>query len=246
MAFDRQAASYDAARGGLERGRQAAGDLLPHLVPGTVLDVGVGTGAVAAALLAAERHVVGADLSLPMLRQAADRLGPAVVCADAAALPFASESFANVLFAHVLHLVGDLDRAVAEAARVMRLGGRLLALHGSPEPDVRDDVVTTMAALDELQQARTDSPEAIAGACGAAGLEPVTSAPAAAHPRAMSPSDFAGSLERREPSFVLRLSDEEFAERVAPVVAALRALPDPDVPRQQVWRVRLAVFARRD
>ncbi|MGW7278781.1 class I SAM-dependent methyltransferase [Streptomyces sp. NPDC054844] len=243
-AFDRQATEYDAARGGLERGRQAARDLLPHLAPGTVLDVGVGTGAVAAALHAADREVLGADLSLPMLHQAVNRLGSAVVCADATALPFASRSVGNVLFAHVLHLVDDLDGAVAEAARVLRPGGRLLALHGSPEPETEDDVVAAMAVLDDLQRARRDSPEAITRAGRAGGLEPVTSLPAAAHPRAMSPSAFAGSLERREPSFVLGLSEEEFARRVGPVVAALRALPDPEAARRQVWRVRLTVLAR--
>src|SRR6185369_15770966 len=93
--FDRIADRYDESRGGTVRGECFAADLLPWLVPGLVLEVGVGTGIVAAALRAHGVAVIGVDLSEEMLRQAVTRLGPAVVRGDALALPFASGSVDN-------------------------------------------------------------------------------------------------------------------------------------------------------
>jgi ubiquinone/menaquinone biosynthesis C-methylase UbiE len=44
--FDRVADRYDESRGGAARGERFAAGLLPWLVPGRVLEVGVGTGLV--------------------------------------------------------------------------------------------------------------------------------------------------------------------------------------------------------
>lgn len=99
-----------------------------------LLDLGTGTGVVLARLAAradAPREAVGVDRSGSMLAAAQDvphawRL----LCADATALPFANESFDVVTAAYLLHLLEPPARSavIAEAARVLRPGGRLIAV----------------------------------------------------------------------------------------------------------------------
>src|SRR6266511_2558710 len=171
VCFDQVADMYDASRGGVERGARIAADVVPWLVPGRVLEVGVGTGIVAAALRARGRQVHGVDLSAAMLRRALDRLGPTVVQADALALPVASAALDNVLFVAALHVIGDVAGAVAEAARVLRPGGRLVAVYGVPKREpADDDIGEVLAPLALLRGARPDTPAAILAAALPVGL----------------------------------------------------------------------------
>jgi ubiquinone/menaquinone biosynthesis C-methylase UbiE len=111
---------------------QAAGDegflefraLLP--APGrATLDLGCGEGRFARALAAEGHHVTGVDLSpeLVELAREADPDGTYAV-ADAAELPFAEGSFDLVVAFNVLSCVEDVERALAEIARVLAGGGR--------------------------------------------------------------------------------------------------------------------------
>jgi SAM-dependent methyltransferase len=99
-----------------------------------VLDLGCGNGAYADELAAraAGARVVGADLSPEMVRQARFRLGAHIVLlrADASALPFQRDSFDLVFMSHVLLLVPDIERCVAEVVRTVAPGGRLVATVG--------------------------------------------------------------------------------------------------------------------
>jgi len=92
----------------------------------TVLDVGCGTGGTTA-FLAAGRRAVGCDASPDALLWARRRDLAGLVRGDAGALPFATASFDAALALDVLEHHDD-DRAVAaEAWRVLRPGGLLLA-----------------------------------------------------------------------------------------------------------------------
>ncbi len=104
------------------------------------LDVCCGTGDVAFALARAGASVTGLDFSEPMLavaKRRATALGPGAPgfgVADALALPVPDASFDIVTVAYGLRNLADLDRGLAEIARVLKPGGTLAALEfGLPE-----------------------------------------------------------------------------------------------------------------
>jgi ubiquinone/menaquinone biosynthesis C-methylase UbiE len=245
--FDRVADQYDESRGGAVRGERIAADLVSWLAPGAVLEVGVGTGIVAAALRARGVPVYGMDLSAGMLRRAVDRLGRVVVRVDALALPIASGSVDNVLFVAALHAIGDVPGAVAEAARVLRPGGRLIAVHGVPQRvPADDDVARALVPLTGLRDFRSDTVAALDEAAADWSLEPVATAWVAHASFADTPNAVADSIERRLWSYLWYVNELTWEAVVAPVVAALRALPEPNRPRQYDLSSRLVVFARGD
>lgn len=94
-----------------------------------VLDVGAGDGAYALALAAEGARVTALDRSIPALRAAAARARGAAllpVAGDAAHLPFEDGSFDLVIAVTVLCFVDVPTRVIAELARVLRPGGRLV------------------------------------------------------------------------------------------------------------------------
>ena len=104
-----------------------------------VLDVASGTGDLARAFasrVGARGLVVLSDINESMLRQGRDRLLdegkilPTVLC-DAETLPFASGAFDLVSVAFGLRNMTHKDKALAEMARVLKTGGRLLVLEFS-------------------------------------------------------------------------------------------------------------------
>lgn len=97
---------------------------------GPLLDLACGTGELGRLLEGrGRRPVVGADLSLGMLRRASAKgLGAdfAWVQADSARLPFADARFGAVACANSFHYFRSPAAAIAEVRRVLRPGGRLV------------------------------------------------------------------------------------------------------------------------
>lgn len=89
-----------------------------------VADVGCGSGRYLDALRDAGARVVGVDLSVGMLAGVPD--APALIAADAQALPLIDASLEVVMMMHMLYHVPDPALAVAEAARVLRRDRTLL------------------------------------------------------------------------------------------------------------------------
>ncbi len=100
----------------------------------SILDVGSGAGQIARHLLKyadQDAKVTCIDLSHQMLRRARNRLkstGPDFVAADLACLPFADESFDCITCGYVLEHLPDPKPGLAEMARVLTKGGRMLLL----------------------------------------------------------------------------------------------------------------------
>jgi SAM-dependent methyltransferase len=94
-----------------------------------VLDVGCGNGSYLAGLARRGAVAVGCDLSLGMLEPIGrDGDRPALINADAAALAVVDRSFDTVLAPHMLYHVGDRPMAAEEMRRVLRPGGRCVAV----------------------------------------------------------------------------------------------------------------------
>jgi SAM-dependent methyltransferase len=101
--------------------------------PRRVLEVGCGQGWASEWIkeeLGAE--VVAVDQSERMV-ELTRRRGVDARVGDVQDLPFEDESFDAVLAAWMLYHVPDLDSGLAELARVLRRGGRLVAVTNAPE-----------------------------------------------------------------------------------------------------------------
>jgi SAM-dependent methyltransferase len=98
---------------------------------GSFLEAGCGPAAIALNLAPLGVDVAGVDLSPSAVRMAQDAfrergLHGEFIIGDVRALPFADESFDFVYAGGVIEHFRESDRAVAEMARVLRPGGRLL------------------------------------------------------------------------------------------------------------------------
>ena len=107
-----------------------ARSVLPLLSPGDVLDIASGDGVLAELLAPHAGRYVCVDASQRVVAAASERLrrypNVEVREGDMHALPFAAASFDLVVLMHALTYADKPAQAVAEAARVLRPGGRLL------------------------------------------------------------------------------------------------------------------------
>ena len=111
--------------------REVAFEAVAEVRPARVLEVGCGPGEAAERIgheLGAE--VVAVDASERMVELARGR-GVDARVGDVQALPFGDGAFDCALAAWVLFHAADLDGALAELARVLRPGGRLVAVTNS-------------------------------------------------------------------------------------------------------------------
>jgi ubiquinone/menaquinone biosynthesis C-methylase UbiE len=138
--YERTAGRYDRTSGD---GGRAIGDgraWLASQARGDTLEVGVGTGRTIPWYPDAVR-LSAIELSDAMLRIADARAAAAgrqadLRLGDATVLPFADETFDTVTFCLVLCTIPDDRRAVAEAVRVLRPGGRIVAFEHTRSPNL--------------------------------------------------------------------------------------------------------------
>jgi demethylmenaquinone methyltransferase/2-methoxy-6-polyprenyl-1,4-benzoquinol methylase len=142
--FDRIAGVYDplntAMTAGLHhRWRARAADLALVRPGSRVLDVATGTGDLAIELgrrVAPGGEVLGSDFAEGMLDRARSKVASRVTSgvsprfewADAMALPYGDDSFDAATVGFGARNFGDLGRGLAEMARVVRPGGRVVVL----------------------------------------------------------------------------------------------------------------------
>jgi len=115
---EQQAPTYEEGlrRAGLERGQ-------------SVLDIGCGTGVLLALAAARGARVHGVDASEALAALARERVpGADVRIGEMEALPYEDDSFDAVTVGFGARNVVDLDGGIAEMARVVRPGGRVVVL----------------------------------------------------------------------------------------------------------------------
>ena len=99
--------------------------------PSRVLEVGCGRGELAERIVReVGAELVAVDMSERMVQLALAR-GVDARVGDVQELAFANASFDSAVAAWMLYHVPDLDRGLAELARVLRPGGRLVAVTNS-------------------------------------------------------------------------------------------------------------------
>jgi ArsR family transcriptional regulator len=192
--FATSAGQWDRLRSELFGARAELG-ALPALLDDTwaVGDLGCGTGQVAASLAPFVRRVVAVDGSAPMLTAARKRLEPfrnvEIRRGELEALPLDDGSLDAAVLSLALHLAPEPARVLAEAARVLRPGGKLLIVDMMPHD--RTDFIESMGHLWPGFDAES------IGAWGRdAGFASVSYHPLSADPAAKGPTLFAAVLRR--------------------------------------------------
>ncbi len=135
--FASRAVAWDSERDlGVDGARveEVLRELFARERPARLLDIGTGTGRVLQLLAPLVETGIGVDINPEMLRVARVRLDRrelgncSVRQADMYRLPFPDGAFEAAVFHQVLHFAEDPAAALAEAARVLAPGGRLVVV----------------------------------------------------------------------------------------------------------------------
>ncbi|MEI8145706.1 MAG: class I SAM-dependent methyltransferase, partial [Alphaproteobacteria bacterium] len=172
--FRRHAADWDRLRAlhvAEDRVEKAIMDAFADMRLRTLLDLGTGTGRMLELFAPHIERGLGIDANSEMLslaRASLDRAGIrhcVVRSGDIYALNVPRDAYDGVIIHQVLHFLDDGARAIREAARVMRPGGRLVVIDFAPH-DL--EFLRETQAHRRLGFAR----ETVAGWMSAAGLTP--------------------------------------------------------------------------
>jgi SAM-dependent methyltransferase len=175
--FARLSSRYDALRG--QSRPEVLRDVarLAAMSGHTLLDVGCGTGADAAALAAEHgvRPAAAVDASPEMVAVARERLEPAgtdVRVSPAERLPFDAAAFERVLMNTVVHLL-ERPRAFAEVRRVLSPGGRLAIVTVDPAGVERFWLADLFPSYARIDRGRFPAPDELERDLRAAGFASV-------------------------------------------------------------------------
>ncbi len=110
--------------------RRKTARLAACLAPQRILDLATGSGDLAQALQQAcpDAQILGADFSVPMMREAQARRFHTLVAADGLALPFQDAAFDLLTVAFGLRNMASWPGALREMRRVLKAGGHLFVL----------------------------------------------------------------------------------------------------------------------
>lgn len=108
-----------------------------------VVDAGTGSQAVLDTLaphLIRGGRIIGFDISLQMILERDGTLpaNASLLLADIYKTPFANDSIDLITSRQVYHNLSDIEAAVAESRRILRLGGRLMIIEYAPLASVYD------------------------------------------------------------------------------------------------------------
>lgn len=239
--YDREAARYDATRGGDARAGAAADaieTLLSRSAGGfpaaadSIVDVGCGTGIVTVRLLRPGRSVIGIDRSEGMAAVAAARLPGRITLGDVTRLPLGTGSARAVTMIWLLHLLNPARSAaaLAEAGRVLSPGGLLITTVGKNDASycAADDAAAVLAPVRAtFDHDQTDSLDRVLGIGRRHGLALAAQTTFTGHGQGLSPRRWRKQLL----GDAIGWTASAGRERIDALCAALAALPDQDRPR---------------
>jgi ubiquinone/menaquinone biosynthesis C-methylase UbiE len=243
FSFDRVAHAYRQQRAHPPAVSHTIGRAIASII-GTnarALELGVGTGRIAWPVVDAGCHVVGIDISLPMLRElvhAPQEAHPArlrVLQADMHALPFATDTFDAVFAVHVLHLARDWRSVLTETARVLRPGGAFIrgrdwtdphSVVGQVRQELRRQVIQRMP--DSVPPAAGAEMEQTLVALGASQPEAAHEISVAEWTSQISPAEVIAAMAARDDAESWVLPDHLLEPIIAHLQAwAITTWPDP-------------------
>ena len=201
--FQKVAANYDDIHVHSSAVSATIGAYLAQLVGAgsSILEIGIGTGRIAAPVAANGCRVVGFDVSTGMLHGAAQRGLSDLVVADMMAMPFANAVFDATLAVHVLHHASDWREVLRESVRVLKPHG--LFVEGR---DWNDPASVAMRMRNKMREVIMDlSPGIRPPGAGAAkqqflarlGAEPLPEAVAASWQAHASPAQVLAQMQSR-------------------------------------------------
>jgi ubiquinone/menaquinone biosynthesis C-methylase UbiE len=147
---------YDFRVGTFLRSRKPALEALRPNPGDTVLDLACGTGLDFSYIIewiGPKGRIVGVDLTRPMLKRAQKKLtrhywdNVTLVEGDATNLPLTAASCDAILCSYAMAIIPDYRRAIAEAVRVLKPGGRLVLLEPKRGSALWARAVTPLVAV---------------------------------------------------------------------------------------------------
>ncbi|MFC3502096.1 class I SAM-dependent methyltransferase [Micromonospora krabiensis] len=219
---DTDAAAFAATRelphSGLHRWRHAVQQHLRPRTGTTVLDLGAGTGAWAAAFTDWYGvRVVGVEPSAAMRSRASHR---PLLAGDALGLPLRDSTMDAAWLSTMIHHIPDLDAAAHELRRVLRPGAPVLVR--SPFPG-RHRRISLFKWFPEAVRVLDRYPDVarVRSAFAAAGF-PVSTIEAVAQTSAPSLAEAAAHLDRRAHTLLQLITDDEYDAGLARLRTAAR------------------------
>ena len=151
--------------------------------------------------------------------------------ADVDRLPLPDDCADTAFFVWVLQLVDDPIATLTEAARIVRPGGRVIAILSNSEFDAADEIATIIDGLAPLRAERLGRNQIAAADLPGLALVHQGFTPWDGFPSTVA--DEIDHIEQRIYSSLFDVDDATWSAVVEPVLEQLRALPDPDRPRER-------------